>query len=142
MIPLDLSPELQELTYTGKSDTGVSFTPSTNARQNDSGGRPVILVRQSQAQSSSESPYEGPTITSARGDAGNDSVALSCLPISQATHHSLYLCQLSSHRGRTTTFSLASSRSGSPLSYMALSYMHANFSLILPVPGKTGSPLK
>jgi hypothetical protein len=41
--PLELLPELQELTYSGSGDAGGGFTSFTNARQN--AGRPVALVR-------------------------------------------------------------------------------------------------
>ncbi len=49
-LPLDLLPELQELTYSGTGDVGDAFTsftdaftPFTDARQKT--GRPVTLVR-------------------------------------------------------------------------------------------------
>jgi hypothetical protein len=41
--PLELLPELQELTYSGTGDTGDAFTSLINARQN--AGRPVTLIR-------------------------------------------------------------------------------------------------
>ena len=66
-----LLPELQELTYIGRTETEDSFTPFINARQN--AGRPVTLARQSPAPSSSESGSEGTTISPAPGDVGNDS---------------------------------------------------------------------
>jgi hypothetical protein len=44
-LPLGLVPELQELTYSGSGDTGDSFAPFIDARQN--AGRPVTLVRRS-----------------------------------------------------------------------------------------------
>jgi len=44
-LPLDLLPELQELTYVGSSDAGDAFTSFIDARQNI--GRPVTLVRPS-----------------------------------------------------------------------------------------------
>ena len=40
--PLELLPELQELTYSGSGDTGDAFTSFINARQN--AGHPVTLV--------------------------------------------------------------------------------------------------
>jgi hypothetical protein len=43
-LPLELLPELQELTYSGSGDTGDAFTSFADARQN--AGRPVTLVRQ------------------------------------------------------------------------------------------------
>jgi hypothetical protein len=53
-LPLGLLPELQELTYTGSSDTGDAFTSFIDARQN--AGRPTTLVRRSPSpDSSSES---------------------------------------------------------------------------------------
>ena len=42
-VPLELLPELQELTYSGSRDTGDAFTSFINARQNSN--RPVTLVR-------------------------------------------------------------------------------------------------
>ncbi|KAF8496768.1 hypothetical protein F5888DRAFT_1907148 [Russula emetica] len=42
-LPLELLPELQELTYLGSHDTGDAFTSIIDARQN--AGRPVTLVR-------------------------------------------------------------------------------------------------
>ena len=69
-LPLELLPELQELTYIGSRDTGDAFTSFIDARQN--AGRPVTLVRQSSSPSPSESPFEAPAITSTSGDAGND----------------------------------------------------------------------
>jgi hypothetical protein len=42
-LPLELLPELQELTYLGSGDTGGAFTSFIDARQN--AGRPVTLVQ-------------------------------------------------------------------------------------------------
>jgi hypothetical protein len=42
-LSLELFPELQELTYSGSSDTGSTFTPFIETRQN--AGRPITLVR-------------------------------------------------------------------------------------------------
>jgi hypothetical protein len=42
-LPLELLPELQELTYSGSGDTGDGFTSFIDARRN--AGRPVTLVR-------------------------------------------------------------------------------------------------
>ncbi len=44
-LPLELLPELQELTYYGSGDTGDAFTSFIEARQN--AGRPVTLIRRS-----------------------------------------------------------------------------------------------
>ena len=44
-LPLELLPELQELTYFGRGDTSNAFTPLINAFQN--AGRPLTLVRRS-----------------------------------------------------------------------------------------------
>jgi hypothetical protein len=41
-LPLELLPELQELTYFGSRDTGIAFTSFIDAHQNS--GRPVTLV--------------------------------------------------------------------------------------------------
>jgi hypothetical protein len=41
-LPLELLPELQELTYFGSGDTGDAFTSFIDARQN--AGRPITLV--------------------------------------------------------------------------------------------------
>jgi hypothetical protein len=43
-LPLEVLPELQELTYSGSGDTGDGLTPFIDARRN--AGRPVNLVRQ------------------------------------------------------------------------------------------------
>jgi hypothetical protein len=43
-LPLEVLPELQELTYSGRRDTGDRFTPFIDARRN--AGRPVKLVRE------------------------------------------------------------------------------------------------
>jgi hypothetical protein len=42
-LPLELLPELHELTYSGSGKSGDAFTSFINARQN--AGRPVTLVR-------------------------------------------------------------------------------------------------
>jgi hypothetical protein len=70
--PLELLPELQELTYSRSGDAGDAFTPFIDARQN--AGRPVTLVRHNPSPSPSESSFmfETPAITSASGKAGND----------------------------------------------------------------------
>jgi hypothetical protein len=44
-LPLEVLPELQELTYSGSGDTSDVFTPLIDARQN--AGRPLTLVRRS-----------------------------------------------------------------------------------------------
>ena len=44
-LPLELLPELQELTYSGSGDTSYAFTPFIDARQN--AGRPLTVVRRS-----------------------------------------------------------------------------------------------
>jgi hypothetical protein len=72
-LPLELLPELQELTYSGSGDAGDTFTSFTDSRQN--AGRPVTLVRYSPSPSPSEASFstsEPPTITSASGEAEND----------------------------------------------------------------------
>ncbi|KAF8462873.1 hypothetical protein DFH94DRAFT_482153 [Russula ochroleuca] len=45
-LPLELLPELQELTYSGSGNTGDAFTSFINARQN--AGRPVTLFLESE----------------------------------------------------------------------------------------------
>jgi hypothetical protein len=69
-LPLELLPDLQELTYFGSRDTGDAFTSFIDARQN--AGRPLTLVHHSSSSSPLESPSEAPAITSARGEGGND----------------------------------------------------------------------
>jgi hypothetical protein len=68
---LVLLPKLQELVYTGSSNSGDAFIPFINARRDT--GRPITLVRRSPSPSRSESPSEGPTLTSTPGDVENDS---------------------------------------------------------------------
>jgi hypothetical protein len=43
--PLELLPELQELTYSGSGNTNDTFTPFIDARRN--AGRPVTLIKSS-----------------------------------------------------------------------------------------------
>jgi len=56
--PLGLLPKLQELAYSGSSNTGDAFIPFIDARRDT--GRPITLVRRSPSPSRSESPSEGP----------------------------------------------------------------------------------
>jgi len=67
--PLEVLPELQELTYTGSSETGEAFAPLIGARQN--AGRPVTLrlVRRPRSvimhtRSSSQSSLESSSVIS------------------------------------------------------------------------------
>ena len=69
-LPLELLPELQELTYSGSRDAGDAFTPFIDVRQN--AGHPVALFYRDPSPSAPESSSETPAITSASGDAGND----------------------------------------------------------------------
>ena len=69
-LPLELLPELEELTYFGNRDTGDAFTSFIEARQN--AGRPVKLVRHNYNPRPSSPPSKVPTITSATGETGND----------------------------------------------------------------------
>ena len=66
--PLELLPELQELTHCGRRNTGDAFTSFIDARRN--AGRPVSLVHLNPIPIPSKSPFV-PAITSASGEAGN-----------------------------------------------------------------------
>ncbi|KAF8493688.1 hypothetical protein F5888DRAFT_1891233 [Russula emetica] len=66
-LPLELLPELQEVTYSGSRDTDHAFTSFSDARQN--AGRPVTLVRQSP--SPSLLSFESLASTSPGDEAGN-----------------------------------------------------------------------
>ena len=70
-LPLELLPELQELTYSGSSNTGDTFTSFINACQD--AGRFVTLVRRSPTPEagSSVSSVELSSITPARVEAGS-----------------------------------------------------------------------
>ena len=80
-LPLELLPELQQLTYSGSSDIGNAFTSFNDARQN--AGRPVKLVRRRPRLKPSKlvrrrpglnhlkPPSDDLAITSASGEAGN-----------------------------------------------------------------------
>ena len=68
-LPLELLPELQELTYTGSGDTSDAFTSFIETRQN--AGRPVTLIRPGPRPDISESHFVAPMITSASSEAGN-----------------------------------------------------------------------
>jgi hypothetical protein len=71
-LPLELLPELQELTYFGSGDTGDTFTSFIDARQN--AGRPITVVRRSPSpdQSSSVSPSGPPSVAPAGDEAESD----------------------------------------------------------------------
>jgi len=68
--PLELFPELQELTYFGSGTAGDAFTSFIDACQN--AGRPVTLVRRSSSSIPSESSFGAPAMTSASDEAAND----------------------------------------------------------------------
>jgi hypothetical protein len=68
-LPLELLPELQELTSLESRDTGDAFTSFIDAREN--AGRPVALVRRRPRLKPSKPPSDDPAITSASGEAGN-----------------------------------------------------------------------
>ena len=68
-LPLELLPELQELTYFGSSDAGDAFTSFIDGRQN--AGRPVTLVRRSRRPRPSKPSLDDPAISSASKEAGN-----------------------------------------------------------------------
>jgi hypothetical protein len=71
-LPLELLPELQELTYFGNSATRDAFTSFINAHQN--AGRPVTLNRRSPSPDPSffVPPVEILSISPAGNEAGND----------------------------------------------------------------------
>jgi len=64
-LPLELLPELQELTYPGSGNSGDAFTSFIDSRQN--AGRPVTLIRDIPNPLFSEPP----AITSPSDEAGN-----------------------------------------------------------------------
>jgi len=68
-LPLELLPELQELTYPRSGDTSDAFASFIEARRN--AGRPVTLIRHSPRPSLSESHFEAPVLTLASSEAGN-----------------------------------------------------------------------
>jgi hypothetical protein len=67
-LPLELLPELQELTYSGSGDTGNAFTSFADARRN--AGRPVMLVRD--GPSPTPLSFQPPAVTSPGNEDGND----------------------------------------------------------------------
>ena len=75
-LPLELLPELQELTYSGSGNTGDTFTSFINARQN--ADRAITLFRRSPSPGSVHIPSEHSersersSITRASSEAGND----------------------------------------------------------------------
>jgi hypothetical protein len=69
-LPLELLPELQELTYSGSGDTNDAFTSFIDARQK--AGRPVTQVRHTPSPSPSQLSFEPPAITSPSDEAGDD----------------------------------------------------------------------
>jgi hypothetical protein len=68
-LPLELLPELQDLTYFGSGDAGDAFTPFIDARRD--AGRPVSLVRRDPGPGPGPS-VSAPAITTASGEAGNN----------------------------------------------------------------------
>ena len=64
--PLELLPELQELTYFGNGDTGDAFKAFIDARQN--AGRPVTLVRPSPSPTPRSVAASTPSSASAQDD--------------------------------------------------------------------------
>jgi hypothetical protein len=71
-LPLELLPELQELTYSGSGDSGNPFTSFINARLDT--GHPITLARRSPNPdpSSGASYPEPPSIIPASAEAGSD----------------------------------------------------------------------
>ena len=75
-LPLELLPELQELTYSGSGNTGDAFTSFIDTRQN--ADRAITLFRRSPSPDSVHIPSERSersepsSITRASSDAGND----------------------------------------------------------------------
>jgi hypothetical protein len=71
-LPLEVLPELQELTYFGSGNTGKTFTSFIDARQD--AGHPLTLVRRSPSSStwSTVSSLERSSIPSASDGAGSD----------------------------------------------------------------------
>ena len=71
-LPLELLPELQELTYSGSGNTRDAFTSFIDARQD--AGHPLTLVRRSPSpdRGSSVPPLEPPSTTPAGDEAGSD----------------------------------------------------------------------
>ena len=71
-LPLEVLPELQQLTYSGSEDTSDAFTPLIDARQN--AGVPLALVHcsPSPGHEYSLSSLEPLSIASASGEAGSD----------------------------------------------------------------------
>ena len=71
-LPLELLPELQELTYSGSGNTGDMFTSFIDARQD--AGRSITLVRHSPSPdlNLSMSSTETPSTTTERGEAASD----------------------------------------------------------------------
>ncbi len=57
-LPLDLLPELHDLTCSGSGDVGHTFTSSIDARQNAGRPQAVTLVRHNPSSSPSESSFK------------------------------------------------------------------------------------
>jgi hypothetical protein len=72
VLPLEMLPELQELTYSGSGNISDAFTSFIDARQDV--GRPITLLRRSPGPdlSSRASSLEPPSIILASGEAGSD----------------------------------------------------------------------
>ena len=68
-LPLEVLPELQELTYPGSGNIGDGFASFADARRN--AGRPITSVRDSSNQHSSKPSFDASTITPADSEDGN-----------------------------------------------------------------------
>ena len=69
-LPLELLPELQELTYSRNGDTGDAFTSFIDARQN--AGRPVTIVTDPDGPAPVSYDQGSPAVTSGRSETGSN----------------------------------------------------------------------
>ena len=69
-LPLELLPELQELTYFGSGNTGDAFSSFIDAHQD--AGRSITLIRRSPSPDPTVSSIEPSSMTPARNEAGSD----------------------------------------------------------------------
>ena len=69
-LPLELLPELQELTYSWSGDAGNAFTSFIDTRQR--ADRAITLVRRSPSPDSAHIPSKPSSVTPASSEAGND----------------------------------------------------------------------
>ena len=109
--PLELLPELQELTYSGSGNTGDAFSSFIDARQG--AGRSITLIRRSPSPDPTMPSVEPSSVNPAGSDAGNglDTRTRLIYADQRAVYSSPVLAPSPSYRGLRPTSPLQPGRS-------------------------------